>query len=374
MAPGRVTRGGSPAPVRGFGRPETRRRARERGGHRLCRALTSCAAALLFSCTGSVSSSQSTDPSHGPTESLSPFTGDDAWIAYQTDRSGSGGVWLVHPDGTDDHQIAAGVHDEQQLPNWSPDGSHLVFTTRGGNTEPLFEYDLATDEARQLFACTDQCLGDDEPVYSPDGTEVAFIRILGPLVTGPGGDEVPSDCGLWIGDVTTGEVRQVTSNTDPPCDRELLPRWSPDGRRLTYWRASPSKDGSLVSSVYVMDADGLHRRRLTEPGIFAGEPDWSPDGAWIVFASHPLSVFECCVTSDLFRIHPDGTGLEQLTRLHDESERATQPRYTPDGQWILFTRKTESGLSMWALPTVGGDPVEVLPGGIYTHGTWQPTP
>ena len=40
-------------------------------------------------------------------------------------------VWLVHPDGTEDHQIAMDAAQQQLLPDWSPDGGRLVFTTRG---------------------------------------------------------------------------------------------------------------------------------------------------------------------------------------------------------------------------------------------------
>ena len=59
----------------------------------------------------------------------------------------------------------------------------LVFTTRGGETEPLYEYDLATDTSHQLFSCEDPCLSDDDPAYAPDGTRVAFIRALAPFVS-----------------------------------------------------------------------------------------------------------------------------------------------------------------------------------------------
>jgi Tol biopolymer transport system component len=57
----------------------------------------------------------------------------------------------VHPDGTEDHQVGMDVAEQQLLPDWSPDGGRLVFTTRGGSTEPLYEYDLAKDESRQLI-------------------------------------------------------------------------------------------------------------------------------------------------------------------------------------------------------------------------------
>jgi len=307
-----------------------------------------------------------------PTPTPHPFAGETAWIAYYSGK----GIGLIHPDGTGDHQVAAdAVPGEELLADWSPDGTRLVFTTRGGETDPVYEYELATERSRQLFNCTDPCLGDDEPVYTPDGQRVSFIRALGPFVTSPTGEgEVPSDCGLWIGELSSGAVTQITSNTDPPCDREYMPRWAPDGTQLTYWR-DPYENGQPTgTAVYVMNADGTNARQLTDPAMFAGFPDWSPDGEWIVFDTYPLLEFQCCEVSNLYRMHPDGSGMEQLTHYATEELRATQPRYTPDGQWIVFTSVTPETRSLWAIPAAGGEPIVLAPGGIYTHGTWQPTP
>lgn len=300
-------------------------------------------------------------PSSSP-EVADPL-GDDTWIAYQTDRSGEEGVWLVHPDGTDDHQVMTGLPNAL-LPDWSPDGTRLAVTTRGGDTEPLMEYDLESDSATELFDCASPCLGDDEPAYSPDGTEIAFSRYLGPIV-----DDVPSDCSLWVGDLAAGTSRRVSDN-GTGCDREYNPRWSPDGERLVYWR-QPSADGRTdATAVFTVSADGTSEQRLTDPAMEAGEPDWSPDGDWIVVATRPLAQFDDGV-SDLFRIHPDGTGLEQLTD-GGVDVRSTQPRYSPDGEWIVFTRVTTSGRTLSALPASGGEPVAITSSGIFTHGTWQP--
>jgi Tol biopolymer transport system component len=318
--------------------------------------------------------SSTTDATPAPAPTPHPFAGETAWIAYQSNRSGPEGIWLIHPDGTDDHQVATDVPGDHLLPDWSPDGTRLVFTTRGGETEPLYEYELATNTSRQLFACENPCLGDDEPVYSPDGRSVAFVRALTPFVTSEaGGEEVPSDCGLWVGDLSSGLVTQITSNVDPPCDREYNPHWSPDGSRLTYWR-DPYENGQPTgTSVFVINADGTNEQQLSDPAMFAGSPDWSPDGKWIVFSTYPLNEFQCCQVSNLYRMHPDGSGVEQLTDYADEDLRATQPRYTPDGRWIVFTAVTPSSRSLWVIPAEGGEPIVLASGGIYTHGTWQPT-
>lgn len=227
-----------------------------------------------------------------PAAAPDPFAGETAWIAYY--GAGGEGIGLIHPDGTGDHQLALDLHDEQLLANWSPDGTRLVFTVRGGQTEPLYEYDLATQTTRQLFTCEDPCIGDDEPVYAPDGTRVAFIRALAPFVDDAAhqGGDVPSDCGLWIGELSSGDVTQITSNTDPPCDREYTAHWSPDGTQFTYWR-DPYENG-----------------KATGTAVFV----------------------------------------------------------------INFTAATPESRSLWAIPAAGGEPMVLAPGGVYTHGTWQPTP
>lgn len=253
------------------------------------------------------------------------------------------------------------------LPDWSSDGERIVYASRGGETEPLYVYDLETEESTQLFECIDPCIGDDEPAFSPDDSKVAFIRALGPFV-----NDVPSDCGLWIGDVATGEVEQVTSHSG--CDpRETSPRWSADGTQLTYWFEQLSEAGEVMGTgVFVINADGTGKRRITDWEDNAGDADWSPDGEWIVYATHPLRNFDSGV-SNLFRVHPDGTGREPLTEYTDDATRATQPRYTPDGESILFTLVTTSR-DLALMPAEGGEIDQITDGGIYTHGDMQPVP
>jgi TolB protein len=159
-------------------------------------------------------------------------------------------------------------------------------------------------------------------------------------------------------------VTAITSNTNLPCDREYNPRWSPDGAQLVYWRASYLNGITTGTAVYVINADGGGERRLTDPADFAGEADWSPDGEWTLFASYPLHEFNQSTpeTSNLYRLHPDGSGMEQLTFNESTDLRATQPRYSPDGKWIIFTSVTPTSRSLWAIPAEGGEPVVLAQG------------
>ena len=302
------------------------------------------------------------------------YRGDQRWVAYQTNRHdgqfGPDGIRLVHPDGTGDHRIAAATRDAQLLPDWHPDGDRLVYTIRGGAHEPLYEYDLTTGRSRQLFECDGDCFGDDEPTYSPDGTTVAFVRYLAPFT-----EFGPADCSLWLGDLATLAIRRLTHNGS--CDREYFPRWSPDGSRLAYMRERYDDAVELVgTAVFVVDVATGTETRLTDWSDAFGDPDWSPDGEWIVMDSRGLSSFGFSKTieSNLYRMRPDGSGVEQLTHYRGSKVRAVQPRYTPDGSALVFTARTPNSLELWIMPATGGKPWVVENGGVHTHGTMQPVP
>lgn len=320
--------------------------------------------ALVLATAGCQTSTRSATPA-APTRTVAARS---AWIAYQSDSAATDhedAVWLIHPDGTGNQELVTGLRVGTLLPDWSPDGMKLVVASRGGKTEPLYEYDLKSEKTTQLFACTGRCVGDDEPAYSHDGRYVAFTRYLGPFVS-----DRPSDCGLWVGDRRTRRTRQLTSNKD--CDREYYVRWSPDGHHLTYHRELTANDGTITTAVYTINSDGTGERRLTDPAMGAGSPDWSPGGRWIVFNTHPLNVFQTRGPSVLYRMHPDGTGLQQLSHL-PSAVRATEPRYTPDGAWILFVAVNFYQRAIWAMPAEGGRRIVVADkDAIYTHPTLQP--
>ena len=66
-----------------------------------------------------------------------PFAGEGDWIAYQTNRGGAEGIWFIHPDGTEDHEVALNVPGEHRHPDWFPDGTELLLTSRTETADPL---------------------------------------------------------------------------------------------------------------------------------------------------------------------------------------------------------------------------------------------
>lgn len=323
-------------------------------------------ATSLAACSGdddaSRSPSSAVPPATFTTAGPNPFAGDPSWIAYAgaTDDGDGTAVRLTTLDGRTDRQLARGTS-----PAWRPDGTSVVFRELGGgDSDPLLEARLDGGKPREVFDCDEPCLFDDEPAYSPDGSTVAFVRATGPERGG-----VPSDCGIWLGDPTSGKVQQLTAN--PECRREYRPRWSPDGQRLVYQRQDRADDGGSTSTLWTIPVNGSEAAELTDGTTPFGEPDWSPDGEWIVFCSHPSNVEDGASTSDLYRIRPDGSAIEQLTAM-PEGTRATQPSYSPDGAWIVFVVATASGSMLAAMPSAGGDIVTVADSrNHYAYPAWQ---
>jgi Tol biopolymer transport system component len=105
--------------------------------------------------------------------------------------------------------------------------------------------------------------------------------------------------------------------------------------RILMTRLGPSQ-----SSLFVSNADGTGEQKLTQ-GYFDYNPVWSPDGQWIVFTS------ERDGSADLYRMHPDGSGLERLT---DDPAYDDQAALSPDGSRIAFVTTRAGGrANLWTL-------------------------
>jgi Tol biopolymer transport system component len=290
-------------------------------------------------------------------------------IAYQTDRTGREGVWLIRSDGSDDHEVATDVPDEHLHPDWSPDGEHLLFTKRAEH-DLLFEANAQGRNARQIVPCDDPCGGDDEASYSPDRRRIAFIRAFGPLAD----DGSPKECRLAVFDRTSGTVTYLTR--DPRClGRAAFPRWSPDGSMLVYFVDRSDEFGATsTTAVFSIAAKGGKARQLTSWELAGGDADWSPDGKLIVFSTYPLVYFQEAGISNLYTIRSDGSNLHPLTSYKEGETRASHPRWTPDGERIVYVADNGGARELWLVNADGSNPVQITQGGIYTHPVWRPNP
>lgn len=199
-------------------------------------------------------------------------------------------------------------------PAWSPDGRRIAFSRAAGPvTDDLIEsqgiYVMRADgsHVRQLTQRRTPRLGEDtDPQWSPDGTRLLFQRrnVRSAL---------PEDgVAIWTIGVRTGRERQVTPDYLRAGD---TPDWSPDGRRILF---HDNVDRPEVSAnLYTIRPDGTGLRKLTfaNDGVtqYLGS-SYSPDGRWITFGRKPATGGPQLNTADVFVMRTDGSRERQLTR------------------------------------------------------------
>jgi TolB protein len=195
------------------------------------------------------------------------------------------GLYVIDEDGSNETLVFGWVAAKGAA--WSPDGSRIAFTRwyggRDEDTEVCFHGRCRTLPADHWWKLGVVRLEDGyfhdllcyahslSPTWSPDGSVIAYDSDFGIHLTNEEGT---------IGGVTDDRSLFAIS-TD---SRDISPVWSPDGSKIAFGFNQHDH-----WEIYVMDADGSDRVRLTQEEPFADPPPnnvspaWSPDGRHIAF-------------------------------------------------------------------------------------------
>lgn len=215
-----------------------------------------------------------------------------------------------------------------EAPNWHPDGFLLV---NGGGR--LYRVPLDAPELQPVDTGRHAELNNDHGI-SPDGRTLAISDKT----------DTPESC-IYLLPLTGGTPERVTA---------LVPSWwhgwSPDGARLAY--VGVRRKGGPVS-LYTCALDGSDEVCVAEDFDHIDGPDYTPDGTWIWFNGERDGAV------DLWRIRPDGSGLERMT---DDDAVNWFPHPSPDGAHVVYlayppgTKGHPGGLdvSLRILPAEGG--------------------
>jgi dipeptidyl aminopeptidase/acylaminoacyl peptidase len=403
----------------------------------------------------------------GAHRDLSPqWSPDGEWIAFLSDREHGQQVWVLPTAGGEPTRLTRLRHGASQ-PRWAPDGRALLFLADvRPDEDPLqptpedaaarereakreatrlrhitrlqFRWDGADiSEGRQHIwrvafdpvtlaaggelPTPEQITSGDfdhlDPVWSPDGTQIAFVSDRAAERDANRTDDV------WVQDLATGEVTRVTQQ---PCENHA-PAWGADGRLAWFcapvapdasfsnthlWLAERAGDGwhtwdalagqdvsvgagmgsdlaALPASPPVWSADGhtiyltahargvtnIHRVDLTEGTLVSltqgawqfGPLALAPDGALIALATdtdRPADLVRCDVAADATCTWLTQTNpwlRERACAVPEEFTYTTSDGWHMQG-WVMWPTAREAGSDVPAILHIHGGP----------HGSYGP--
>ncbi len=219
---------------------------------------------------------------------------DGEWVVYRDSTRGinvDDEVFIARADGSDRRNLTDNPANDWG-PDWSPDGTTIVFNSdRNGGAIRGYTVDVDGSNLRRLPI--DGWV--EYPSFSPDGSRIVYEGAIG------------SNYEVFVADLT-GERTQLTQSPG----NDGWPVWSPDGTTIAFTSErddcefAPREQECWTTgepgehrSVYLVDPDGSNLRRVaTDHGQFLA---WSPDGRYLLVSGHSLHV-----------IRPDGTGRLEL--------------------------------------------------------------
>lgn len=254
-------------------------------------------------------------------------------------------IFTMRLDGTDLRRVSTG-EGATTCGYFFPSGDRILYASTHhaspecpsppdysrGYVWSLHDYDIYTarPDGSELEALFRSPRYDAEATIAPDGSRIVFTSLR------------DGDLDIYSMRPDGSDVRRLTHEVG----YDGGPFFSPDGSMIVYRAHHPESAEEVrdyrelladdlvrpgVLDIWVMNADGTGKRRLTDNGAANFAPFFHPGGGRVIFASNlhdPDSR-----NFDLYTIGVDGEGLERITT---SGEFDSFPMFSPDGRYLAF--------------------------------------
>ena len=208
---------------------------------------------------------------------------------------------------------------------WLPDGRAFVATAvdfSGLSAPQIWSVSYPSGGRSRVTTDLNAYLGAS---VSADGKSLATVQI-------------ETIAAVYVSDGKGGAPRKITGGPGRADGLGGL-AWMPDGR-IVY-----TSTASGLMQLWIADADGKNARQITSLSAPASFPWGAPDGKWIYFTSYTKEQ-----GSALFRVSPDGTGIQQLTNDGDARDAVI----SPDGTTLYYTSQNTGLARLMKVSAAGG--------------------
>jgi len=254
-----------------------------------------------------------------------------------------GQLWTMPATGGQARPITDAVRDsaEDLDPSYSPDGRSVVFRGERNGRTGLFLLDVSSNAVRQLTQLSNPDAYEGNAAWSPDGREIAFVRLV--LPGSPGGRPRSA---IVLLDTASGKTHELAiDGVKSPFLSD--PVWLPGGKEIAFVTRVPNTErGGRIWIVSVSDGQA---RAVTAESVQAQAPAFSPD-SWSMAYFAPDSAGKTQVW-----VKEVGTDRAPVRLTNHADVTATRVRWFSRGGELLYSADGR----VWKVGVSGGQAKEI---------------
>jgi Tol biopolymer transport system component/DNA-binding winged helix-turn-helix (wHTH) protein len=210
---------------------------------------------------------------------------------------------------------------QELYPSLAPDGKSFVYASRASGNWDIYSQRVGGKNPVNLTK--DSIADDTQPVFSPDGEQIAFRSDR------DGG-------GIFVMGASGENVKRIT-------DFGYNPAWSPDGREVVFAStiADPASRLSSQTQLFTVNTTTGEKHPITPQSGIAVQPNWSPHGYRVAYWAQVQGRLNVWTI-------PAGGG--EAVRVTNDASVDWNPVWSPDGTWLYFASDRGGSMNLWRAP------------------------